>query len=412
MTPPAPNGPRPTEFFAAAPVLGAPVGAVGFLDLRVIYSSWWPVVDFAVFAAIFVGIAHATLGRRFEGRGGELLTIGVGAMLALGGLGAEWAYGFTLASLAPVAALVVFGLLAVTLVQLLVGLGCRFGTALALGLLCLAVAVSFVSPQFGSALGWVQAALQLLAIGGVLFLASHKVFGPDGVRGGEQLQKLTGRLKRTPSPEEDPTASWLRSQTGPLKAEKRSLAGALKPISRLEKKSAQRVLSELRLIRKVLARGPPSPDDRQVIAGALSRIPPARHELGDLLQRTREQTRRLWEFDNGVMRGATATATKGGSVREGSALYRVTLDERQKIEAERRLDYLSGFVQKYDANSGASIQRAAELLLAGDLAGAGKWLDEATRYEEEALKMIERTRTLERTLLRATCREVRQTKRA
>ena len=38
----------------------------------------------SVFAAIFVGIAHATLGKKFGGKGGDLVTIGVGAMLALG----------------------------------------------------------------------------------------------------------------------------------------------------------------------------------------------------------------------------------------------------------------------------------------------------------------------------------------
>ena len=92
----------------AAGGLWLPASGASFslLDLKSLYLSWWPAVDFLLFFALFAGIAHATVGKRFEARGGQLVTLALGAVLAMGALGFEWAFDFNLTALAPVAALV------------------------------------------------------------------------------------------------------------------------------------------------------------------------------------------------------------------------------------------------------------------------------------------------------------------
>ncbi len=381
------------------------------MDLRGLYLGWWPVVDFAVFAAIFVGVAHATVGRRLEGRGGELVSMGVGAMLAFGALGAEWAFGLNLASFGPLAAAVVFSVLAVVLVRLLVGVGLRTPTAMVVTALLLAMAMSAVSPAFGRAFPWLQGLFQLGALLGVLFLVVRGVFGTDGVRGGERLLALGGALEADRADGKEDPGGWARDEVQALKGQKRSVTGALRPITRQERKAARRVLSELRLARKVLDRSPLSREDHQAVASALSKIPPNRHELAELIAKIREMNSGLERFDRDLLAKTDVTPSVQ-SVREKSAAYRVSLGEKEKLELERRLGYLEGFVERYDRNASACAQKAGELLLAGEVAGARKWLDEAVRYEEEAVKMIERTRVLEKMIVRATRREIRVTKRA
>lgn len=396
---------------AAAAGWSVSTSGVPFVDLRALYLGWWPVVDFAVFAAIFVGVAHATVGRRLEGRGGELVSIGVGAMLALGALGAEWAFGMNLASLGPLAAAVVFSVLAVVLVRLLAGLGLRTPTAVVVTAFLLAAAMSAISPAFGRAYPWLQGLVQLGALLGLLLLVVRGVFGTDGVRGGERLLAIGGALEANPAEQKEAPGGWARAEVQALKGQKRSVTGALRPITRQERKAARRVLSELRLARKVLDRSPLSPEDHKAVASALSKIPPSRHELAELIARIREMNSGLERFDRDLLT-KTVGAPGVQSVKERSAAYRVGLGEKEKLELERRLGYLEGFVERYDRNAAACAQRAGELLLAGDVGGARKWLDEAVRYEEEAVKMIERTRVLEKMLVRATRREIRVTKRA
>lgn len=402
---------RPGLYAAVAAGWGVSTRGLPYVDLRGLYVGWWPVVDFAVFSAIFVGAAHATVGRRLEGKGGELVSIGVGSALALGAIGTEWALGLNLASFGPVAAAVVFSVLAIVLVRLFASLGLKTPTAVVAALVLLTLAMSAVSPAFGQAAPWLQGLLQIGVVLGVVLLVVRGIVGTDGVRGGERLLSIAGALDENGQEPKDSPGSWAREEVQALKGQKRSVTGALRPITRQERKAARRVLSELRLARKVLDRSPLSQEDQQAVASALSRIPPKRHELAELIGKIREMNSSLERFDREHLTRTSGPAG-AGSVREKSAAYRVSLGEKEKLDLERRLGYLESFVERYDRNAAACAQRAGELLLSGDVAGGRKWLDEAVRFEEEAVKMIERTRVLEKMLLRATRREIRVTKRA
>ena len=148
-------------------------GVLPLLDLKQVYLQWWPFVDFILFFALFAGIVHATVGRRFEGRGGQLVTMALGAALALGALGFEWAYGINLTALAPAAAGVFLILLGVALFWLFRTLGMKAMTSLVSTVVALALVVSAISPQFSGACSWVGALLEVGAVVGVMVLVGH-----------------------------------------------------------------------------------------------------------------------------------------------------------------------------------------------------------------------------------------------
>jgi len=73
------------------------------LDLGWIYARWPAAIDSVVYFTVFLGVAQVTLGRRFDGRGGQALVIGVGVALAVAATTAAQTVGFTLAQLGPYA---------------------------------------------------------------------------------------------------------------------------------------------------------------------------------------------------------------------------------------------------------------------------------------------------------------------
>lgn len=384
-------------------------GVLPLLDLKQVYLQWWPFVDFVLFFALFAGIVHATVGRRFEGRGGQLVTMALGAALAVGALGFEWAYGINLTALAPAAAGVFLILLGVALFWLFRTLGMKAMTSVVSTIVALALVVSAISPQFSGALSWLGALLEVGAVIGMMVLVGH-VFHRQPAGGG-RLETDAQQLRSGQSEDARAARQVSDQAQGGLGEEKRAIARSLRPITKSAEKSAERVLSELQLVRRVLERGAPSEKDRHVIAAALARIQPERTELARLLDQVKRLDQRLLSYDERTLPALTARAGPM-TPRQRSALYRAVLEERDKIGIEKKIEYIESYVEKYDAQAVACTQQAADQLVRGDLETSKRWLVGAISYGEQSVKMIERTRAVERMLQRLTRLELRQLREA
>jgi hypothetical protein len=413
MRAPRGNPCRESTVGLAASGLWLPASGAGLplLDLKDVYLHWWPAVDFLLFFALFAGIVHATVGKRFEARGGQLVTLALGAVLAMGALGFEWAFDLNLTALAPVAALVFLILLAVSLFWLLRTLGLSAATSVVGTVLVLAFAVSAISPRFSGALSWLTALLQLGALLGAGYLVASVMFGRGQAKGGVRLDAEAQAIASGTTDQDTANRRWSGDEQRALREEKGSIAASLRPITKQAQKSAERVLSELQLVKKSLARGPPSEKDRHIIGAALARVAPERTELANLLDQVKQLDQRLLSFDEKTLPSLTARAGPM-SPRQRGALYRLVLEERDKIGIEKKIEYVESFVEKYDAQGIACTQEAADQLVRGDLETAKRWVDAAIGYEEQAIKMIERTRAVERMLQRLTRLELRQLKQA
>ena len=143
----------------------------------------------------------------------------------------------------------------------------------------------------------------------------------------------------------------------------------------------------------------------------MRRLRPERTELANLLDQVKQLDQRLLSFDEKTLPALTARAGPM-SPRQRGALYRLVLEERDKIGIEKKIEYVESFVEKYDAQGVACTQQAADQLVRGDLETAKRWVDAAIGYEEQAIKMIERTRAVERMLQRLTRLELRQLRKA
>ncbi len=50
----------------------------GGIDIAATYDQYAGVIDFVIYAILFVGISQATIGTRFQGRGGKAVVTAVG----------------------------------------------------------------------------------------------------------------------------------------------------------------------------------------------------------------------------------------------------------------------------------------------------------------------------------------------
>lgn len=153
-----------------------------YLDIAHVYSQYSGIIDFFLFLILFVGIARVTLEKRFEGRGGKAVIVGIGLTLALGLSITESRFGFNISSLGGIALwffVLAFGLV---LFFFLNSAGLQKTTAFSLAFIVSYVLTLSLSPKLGV---WIRKSFPLLdlvfllAVGfllfkGVAFFASDK----------------------------------------------------------------------------------------------------------------------------------------------------------------------------------------------------------------------------------------------
>jgi hypothetical protein len=148
------------------------------VDLGDIYQRSWAVIDFFLLFALFTGIARATVGHRLEGRAGQMVSLALGGILALSGVGLELSMGFNLTSLGPVAALVFLLLVGVAVFLLLKQIGLSATTAAAVAVIAIGLGASSVSGNAGQVIGGFVALLQFCVVGAVGFLIYRATLSP------------------------------------------------------------------------------------------------------------------------------------------------------------------------------------------------------------------------------------------
>ncbi|MEK7475977.1 MAG: hypothetical protein AAB152_10150 [Candidatus Coatesbacteria bacterium] len=136
-----------------------------YIDLPSVYSEYATLIDFFVYLVIFVGLARTILERRFEGRGGKAVVIGIGTALAMGLALAESRVGFSLLSLGPVAGTIIVSLLAIVLFNLFLHLGASMLTSALSAFFLLYLTMATMTPFLW---GWIQTHVPLFNAAGIL----------------------------------------------------------------------------------------------------------------------------------------------------------------------------------------------------------------------------------------------------
>ena len=116
------------------------------LDIASLYSHYSFIIDAVISFLIFFGIAQVTIGKRFEGKGGRAITIGIGLVLTGGFLLMEKTLNFSLRSFGPLAAVIILLLVGFVLFTLLLSLGFNHTNSICLAYIIDYLSLRLVSP--------------------------------------------------------------------------------------------------------------------------------------------------------------------------------------------------------------------------------------------------------------------------
>lgn len=388
------------------------------IDVGGLYARHALTVDFVVYLVLFNGVAQVAFLRRLDGKGGRLVAGAVGVALALAMTGVEAATGFSLLALGGVAAGILLFLVGAGLYRVLRQMGASAVTAGALSLVVVVLGVEAAVPDFSARISGPFPYLDLVAGLCILVLAwkgLHHLM-PSGSAGrleglAKELTKGPAVSSSTPGRSEPQGEGRIQRVRRELRLEKTEIGRHLVSITKKERKSCRQVRDELKSIRRVLETGRHDEGDRRKIAEALSRIPPARHELRERLEAVRELDRRLGRFDVGLLRELREAWDKVPPAQR-ETVRRLALEQRAKLRGEERIQALEAFVAEYDAGAALLLEKGVAAVTRGDVAEALSLVRAAEAREEGAAERVQEILEIDRELRRITRLELRQARRA
>ena len=369
------------------------------VDIATTYAEHASFIDFGIYLLLFTAISHAVFQRRFPGRSGKAIAVTVGLMLAvaLASAGASW--GFTLASLGPIAAAAVIFVAALVLFSLLHRMGMSKISAAAVTFVAVYLALRAVSPAFfddlmmnGLSL-WLAAAFWVAVVVGLVKLAGHlRASGDAG------MSRLAGRMRSV-------RAAPLRllATRDREKGERRLVRRNMRRPTRQDARDSDRIIRELQDINRTLSSGSATrPQGVAHVAECLEHISSREGALLERLRDLRRLTDRAEESDVAAYRELLEDRRRGCAPPGNAAEM-----EWLKIRLEERLRQFETGVSQYDAHLRYCLQQAVDAFKRGDIRAAMYWVAEAIRYEQQARDTFRDMDRLEKGILRLTAKEMK-----
>lgn len=129
-------------------ILDSILGVFGNVNIPELYGKYGTFIDFLIYLTIFIGVAQFTLGKRFEGRGGKAIIIGMGLALAIALSLTQNQFGFSIASFGPVAAAILLLVLGIMLFVMIKSAGMNASGSGAIAIVVVFLLVQALVPNF------------------------------------------------------------------------------------------------------------------------------------------------------------------------------------------------------------------------------------------------------------------------
>lgn len=342
------------------------------------YDNSWPLVDAIVFTFVFVGLTRAVFEKRFPGRGGKAMIVGIGLILTIGMVWAEVEYGFSIKSFGPMAA----GIVLLLLLTMLFRAGRAMGFS------------RTASLAFAAFLG-LPTASQLIPgltafVGPVLPLILLVWFGSGALPGHSVWTK-------TPFSSQDGSGFGIPGLEFPRKEARR-----LKGLDRVERREirdayrqSKRVVKVLKHIRSNLERGGIRIEQIETFRRDLEKLSQSEHEMVLDLNALHETSKQLSEIDRGLLRDARIVLRgnrSGGFSNDGKAGQ----DISRELTLQEAIDSLASQCKKSDEAFVRSVRQAVSAIGRRRVKEAVQWIDHVLHWESKAQHILEDIRHVHR----------------
>jgi len=342
-----------------------------YLDLSGIYAQYSALIDLTLYFIIFLGLAKFVFEKRFPGRGGKAITIGVGAVLAISLAVAEGRLGFNLQSFSPVAGLIVVLAVGFVLYALWRGMGTPAWIAILISLIVIYFGVGSVTPGF---LAWLDTHIPIVHLAVVFAILILVVKGLLALIDHIEESKLRHYLDPAPGWERDP-----RTKQGVLKEEESVLAE--------EQRESEVVAHILKETYQKLARHGAKPVLAEMIQSALIDAQDKEHLLIQKLDYLETINKKLKAFDLGLFHNLTQKYNQLTEP-EKPKMRRLIERERAKLFEEADIQDVASKAKASVAEYQATLQRAADELHKNNAPKATELLKRAVDLQEVVHRML------------------------
>ena len=384
---------------AAALILMPTVAAQGFLDqifgpfkgldVAAAYARYSGIIDFIIYALLFTGIAHVTVGKRFEGRGGRAITIGVTMILTVSLLVVEKTMGFNIASFGPLAGGIVVLMVATTLYLVIRHLGGGHAASGSIAFIATYFSMRAVTPALFRWLAarapFIHAVLAVAVLVAIwraaseLWPRSSRIVA-DTVAKGIKETKLAAR-------EVFPTQE--------IRRERDLIRTKLQPFTKRDRQESKAVISNLKEMQAIVKEHQDSPYAVALITRKLAEVKPKQHDIEVRLASLQALTKRFLQLDESVIARVKGKNFARLSRTEQKLIRKIWQDEKGKINAEAGLQALEAEAGKLLASFDRSLNMAVANLKAGNSVECQKRLDEAIKTEALAGRLFKKMQKLE-----------------
>lgn len=380
---------------ASGNTLYSPLSAFQNLDLARLYDLYHSWVDFFIFLSLFVSVAKLTIGRRFEGREGKILSVVVGLVLSMALTLMEARMDFSLRSFGPIAAGILIFLVGLVIFYLVKSVNAGYSAAGAISFIITYFLIRATVPNFFFWIGenqwaaWVHLGLVI-----ALIISFWKVISSIRSRG--NIASWGQALERS----HDSTLD-LSPNIRIEKNERSLIKSSLERVTKKRIKESREIIEDLKGMVRIIDEYGDTDQGRYLIAQKIRDIAPQENPTAKQLSSLKAVNERVENFD---LRSFNELRARWDKVpeKERSIVREEILLEKRKILSEEELRRLESAIMEYDKDFRYSLNMGVASLKAGQPNQARDWLLKAIRSEEGAMTLFWEMKNLEDQLLKLT----------
>lgn len=369
-----------------------------YLDISIFYNAYHYWIDFFIFLCLFVSVGKITLGRRFSGREGKILSVVVGFVLALSLSLLEYRLGFSIRFLGPIAAGILIFLVGIIIFYLVKSVGAGSTSS---GSIAFVFTYFFVRAAVPELFLWAENnplfALLHIAFVAALIISIWKIIG--SLSSGRDIKTLARTLENASTPNPGP-----RRNTEGEKQEIHLIKRDLRHITKKGVKEGSNIIEQLEEIKTIIEKYGSTDRAKHLIAEKINAIASNENLILKQLAYLKDLSQRIEDFD---FRSFKELRAKWDEVpeKEREILKEEILLGKNKIVSEEGLRQLESVLFKNDNNFRLCLSNAVQCLRSNQPVQAEDWLLKAINCEKGAMNIFKEMKDIEDKLLKLTKRE-------
>ena len=374
------------------------------LDISSFYNAYHYWIDFFIFLCLFVSVGKITLGRKFGGREGKVLSVVVGLVLALSLSLLEYKVGFSIKSFGPIAAAFLILLMAIVIFNLIKAIGAgnagagSFAFVITYFLIRATLPDLILTLEGNSWFAWLDLGLMVAVL-----ISIWKIIG--SLWSGRDMKSFGRVLERSRGPENTNLQRNINDEKQEMSLVKRDLRG----ITKEGMKEGGNILDRLREMVRIIEEYGSTDKARQLIAEKLNQIAPKENFILKQVARLRDLSQRIEDFDIRYFKEIRARWDKVPD-KEKDIVREEILLEKNKIITEKELKEMEASLIRNDNDFRYSLSAAVECLKSNQPQQARDWILKAIRCEEIATTILKKMKDIEDRLFKLTKREFKTLK--